>query len=159
MLPVGEVVAFQQLLDQYMAESDRWTIMGAAVLINAGCSDDGFDYFRGWLIGQGRAVYEAAVRDPDSLASHPQVGTRDPRTLWPSSLDCRRCRIPPGTPTRPSPAKTCPSRTSPGHPETQGRTGTSTTTTRCADATPGCGPAWAGTRSSNHQSASTTLAA
>jgi hypothetical protein len=37
-------------------------------LINGGCSDDGFDYFRGWLIAQGEAVFENAMKDPDSLA-------------------------------------------------------------------------------------------
>ena len=42
--------------------------MGAAYLINGGCSDDGFAYFRSWLISRGRAAYEGAIRDPDSLA-------------------------------------------------------------------------------------------
>jgi hypothetical protein len=36
--------------------------------MNGGCSDDGFDYFRGWLISQGRTVFEAALENPDSLA-------------------------------------------------------------------------------------------
>ena len=39
-----------------------------AYLINGGCSDDGFAYFRSWLISRGRAAYAAAVRNPDSLA-------------------------------------------------------------------------------------------
>jgi hypothetical protein len=42
-------------------------------VINGGASDDGFDYFRGWLIAQGRAVYEQALADPDSLAGLPAV--------------------------------------------------------------------------------------
>ena len=41
---------------------------GAAYLLNGGCSDDGFEYFRGWLISRGRAVFEKALADPDSLA-------------------------------------------------------------------------------------------
>ena len=40
----------------------------AAYVINGGASDDGFYYFRCWLIGMGRRVYEAALADPDSLA-------------------------------------------------------------------------------------------
>jgi hypothetical protein len=51
-----------------MADSYRGDLWGAAYLINGGASDDGFDYFRGWLIAQGREVFEAAVADPDSLA-------------------------------------------------------------------------------------------
>ena len=27
------------------------------IVANGGCSDDGFDYFRGWLIAQGREVF------------------------------------------------------------------------------------------------------
>jgi hypothetical protein len=38
-------------------------------VINGGCSDDCFDYFRAYLISHGREVFEAAIADPDSLAS------------------------------------------------------------------------------------------
>jgi Protein of unknown function (DUF4240) len=88
-LPASEIVAFQQTLEELLAESFRYTLWGAAVLINAGCSDDGFEDFRGWLIAQGRQVYEAALQDPDSLALHPQVRTRDPRRMWPAALTCQ----------------------------------------------------------------------
>jgi len=37
-------------------------------VISGGCSDDGFEYFRCWLIAQGKAVFEAALKDPDSLS-------------------------------------------------------------------------------------------
>ncbi|VVE59175.1 hypothetical protein PAN31117_05280 [Pandoraea anapnoica] len=37
-------------------------------MINGGCSDDGFDYFRGWLIAQGKRVFMLALAEPDSLA-------------------------------------------------------------------------------------------
>lgn len=46
----------------------RWDLWGAAWLLLDGASDDSFDYFRCWLIGQGREVYEGALHDPDSLA-------------------------------------------------------------------------------------------
>jgi Protein of unknown function (DUF4240) len=61
-----------------MVESYRWELWGAAELLNGGASGDGFEYFRAWLIAQGRAVYEAAMRDPDSLAEHPAVRDQDP---------------------------------------------------------------------------------
>ncbi|MCU7822026.1 DUF4240 domain-containing protein [Kitasatospora sp. DSM 101779] len=68
-----EILAAQQLLWDLMAESYRGDLWGAAYLINGGCSDDGFDYFRGWLIVQGREVFERAVAGPDSLAELPSV--------------------------------------------------------------------------------------
>ncbi|WP_030572877.1 DUF4240 domain-containing protein [Streptomyces aureocirculatus] len=46
----------------------RWDLWGAAWILLDGASDDAFDYFRCWLIGQGRVVFEGAVHDPDSLA-------------------------------------------------------------------------------------------
>ncbi|MFJ1970858.1 DUF4240 domain-containing protein [Streptomyces sp. NPDC087903] len=45
-----------------------WDLWGAAAVLLDGASDDAFDFFRCWLIGQGREVYEAAVHDADSLA-------------------------------------------------------------------------------------------
>lgn len=69
----AELVAFEATLQRLTADADRWDLWGAGYLINGGCSDDGFLYFRGWLIAAGRAVYEASLRDPDSLADHPAV--------------------------------------------------------------------------------------
>ncbi|WP_432075715.1 DUF4240 domain-containing protein [Streptomyces wuyuanensis] len=46
----------------------RWDLWGAATVLLGGASDDAFDYFRCWLIGQGREVFEGAVHAPDSLA-------------------------------------------------------------------------------------------
>ncbi|MFE0579514.1 MULTISPECIES: DUF4240 domain-containing protein [unclassified Streptomyces] len=71
--PQAEVAAAQQVLWDLLAESYRSPLWAAAYMINGGCSDDGFDYFRGWLLTQGRAVFDAAVADPDSLAEHPAV--------------------------------------------------------------------------------------
>ncbi|UUU22121.1 DUF4240 domain-containing protein [Streptomyces sp. DSM 40750] len=71
--PVAEIVAAQQVLWDLMAESYRAPLWAAAYTINGGCSDDGFDYFRGWLILQGREVFERVVADPDSLAELPVV--------------------------------------------------------------------------------------
>jgi hypothetical protein len=56
-----------------LAESYRTDLWGAAYLINGGCSGDGFEYFRGWLLVQGRAVYERVVADPDALADLPAI--------------------------------------------------------------------------------------
>lgn len=67
-LPAEEIAAFDRIFNALRAAAYRWDLWGAAYLINGGCSDDGFEYFRWWLIGQGKAMYEAALADPDSLA-------------------------------------------------------------------------------------------
>ncbi|MGW1106233.1 DUF4240 domain-containing protein [Streptomyces sp. NPDC002540] len=71
--PVEEIVAAQQLFWDLMATSYRAPLWAAAYTINGGCSDDGFDYFRGWLIAQGRDVFERVVADPDTLAELPVI--------------------------------------------------------------------------------------
>lgn len=61
-----------------IAAAYRWDLWAAAYIINGGCSDDGFRYFRDWLISEGRSVFEKALKDPDSLADLPHV---DPAEL------------------------------------------------------------------------------
>jgi hypothetical protein len=46
----------------------RWDLWGAAWVLLDGASDDAFDFFRCWLIGAGREVFEGALHDPESLA-------------------------------------------------------------------------------------------
>lgn len=69
-LPEADLSAFATYFSARMAESYQWPLWGAAYLMNGGCSDDGFDYFRGWLICQGQAVFRNALSNPDSLADY-----------------------------------------------------------------------------------------
>lgn len=71
--PAQEIVGAQQVLWDLMADSYRRPLWAAAYVINGGCSDDGFEYFRGWLIAQGRKVFERVVADPEALADLPAV--------------------------------------------------------------------------------------
>ena len=57
-----------RVLSALMADSCRSSLWPAAYVINGGCSDDGFDFFRGRLMLQGRETFRQAVADPDSLA-------------------------------------------------------------------------------------------
>ena len=52
----------------YRAAAYKYGLWSAASVMLDGCTDDGFTDFRGWLIAQGRDVYMAALKDPDSLA-------------------------------------------------------------------------------------------
>ena len=83
--PRDEIVASDQVLWGLMADSYRNPLWAAAYVINSGCSDDGFDYFRGWLIVQGHEIYERVVADPDTLADLPVVRAKAP-SAWP--MEC-----------------------------------------------------------------------
>ncbi|MBY8875154.1 DUF4240 domain-containing protein [Micromonospora sp. PLK6-60] len=69
----ADILGYARQQQRVLTASYRVDLWGAAYLINGGASDDGFEYFRGWLMTQGRAVFAKAVADPDSLAELPRV--------------------------------------------------------------------------------------
>jgi hypothetical protein len=66
-LTLEEIISFEVAFRRYLNKAYTWDLWGAAYVIHGGCSDDGFEYFRRWLVSRGRDVYEAALADPDSL--------------------------------------------------------------------------------------------
>ena len=63
---------FDDIANAYIGLADQYGLWTAAsVMERGGCSDDGFIDFRTWLVGQGKDVYMAALKDPDSLAGAP----------------------------------------------------------------------------------------
>jgi hypothetical protein len=67
-LPAGEIAGYQRIRRRLDEQAYTWELWGAASVIEDGCSDDCFRDFRSYLISLGRRPYEAALRDPDSLA-------------------------------------------------------------------------------------------
>jgi hypothetical protein len=64
----NDIVAFGHQFDTLTSAAYTFELWQAAYFINGGASDDGFYYFRCWLVGMGKAVYESALANPDSLA-------------------------------------------------------------------------------------------
>ncbi|MFG2309601.1 DUF4240 domain-containing protein [Streptomyces sp. NPDC048566] len=62
------VLDFARHFESRYNRAYRWDLWGAAWVLLDGASDDAFDFFRCWLIGQGREVFEGAMHDPDALA-------------------------------------------------------------------------------------------
>jgi len=73
-LPSEQIVEFERIFRRLHAQAYRWDLWAAAYIIEGGCSDDGFDYFRAGLIGLGRDVYYDAIRDPGTLVRQPTRG-------------------------------------------------------------------------------------
>ncbi|MCC5581333.1 DUF4240 domain-containing protein [Microtetraspora sp. AC03309] len=71
---VDDVLDFSMFKHQLDLRTFTWSLWGAtSVMANGFYSDASFDYFREWLIGLGRDVYERVVDDPDSLADLAEV--------------------------------------------------------------------------------------
>ena len=75
-LSADEILGFELRLQECLAASYRLDLWAVAYIVNGGCSDDGFEYFRGWLIAQGRAYFEAAMADPERAADNAESGER-----------------------------------------------------------------------------------
>ena len=66
-LPPNAIEGFRERLDDVLARAYRWDLWAAAYIINGGASDDGFQYFRAWLVSRGQSVFEQALKDPEGL--------------------------------------------------------------------------------------------
>lgn len=65
--PVEDILAFGRTFEQLDSRSYTSDLWAAAYIIMGGCSDDSFDYFRGWLIARGEDTFENTLRNPESL--------------------------------------------------------------------------------------------
>ncbi|GAE90185.1 DUF4240 domain-containing protein [Acetivibrio straminisolvens] len=94
-LPEQEIYEFDKIFYKYYVASYTSELWAAAYIINGGCSDDGFDYFRGWLISQGKEVYENALKEPESLAeviSEDEAGNIDFEDILYVSFDAYKLK-------------------------------------------------------------------
>ncbi|HRI70843.1 MAG TPA: DUF4240 domain-containing protein [Polyangium sp.] len=67
-LSAAEIITFDTFLQERVRDAFRSDLWAVAYIMNGGCSDDGFDYFLGWLICKGKAHYEAALANPEQAA-------------------------------------------------------------------------------------------
>jgi len=67
-LDATDIITWYLIFEKYRGLAYKQKHWAAAATMMNGCSDDSVDYFQGWLIVQGKDVYLAALRDPDSLA-------------------------------------------------------------------------------------------
>ncbi len=68
--PVAEIIIFQNVFTKFHSQSYRSDWWGAAYLVNGGCSDDGFDYFRCWVILKGKKAYDEIWKNPENLTKY-----------------------------------------------------------------------------------------
>jgi hypothetical protein len=68
--PPQQVAEFAWIFNDMIDRAEDGNGHEAWVMYDGVGSDDGFRDFRCWLISRGRAVYEATLRDPESLRPH-----------------------------------------------------------------------------------------
>ena len=68
-LDPSSIVKFDNTFTALLAASYDYKLWGASFVINGGCSDDCFHYFRQYLIGQGKEKFYKTIKDPESCVS------------------------------------------------------------------------------------------
>jgi len=69
-LTLEEIAGFRIQTDKLLHDSYKNELWCAAYIINGGCSDDGFEYFRCWLISKGRKIFYETLKNPDYLVTY-----------------------------------------------------------------------------------------
>jgi hypothetical protein len=62
-----DMVGFRLRTDKLLYDTYNSEMWCAGYIMNGGCSDDGFEYFRNWVISRGKDVYYKAKQNPDTL--------------------------------------------------------------------------------------------
>lgn len=66
-LTAEQVLGFDLRFSRFHRACGLGSLWCAAYVMLGACSEEDFDHFRSGLIGRGRAVFEDALRDPDTL--------------------------------------------------------------------------------------------
>jgi hypothetical protein len=66
-LSLEEIIGFRLRTDLLLYNTYTSETWCAGYIMNGGCSDDLFEYFRCWIISRGEKTYQDAKQNPDSL--------------------------------------------------------------------------------------------
>jgi hypothetical protein len=66
-LTPNDIILFGNRFRYFRGQANTWELWGAIYIIHGGCSDDSFNDFREWVIGQGKGFYYKTIKDPESL--------------------------------------------------------------------------------------------
>jgi hypothetical protein len=83
-LSPADMVGFRLQTDKLLHDTYNEQMWCAGYIINGGCSDDMFEYFRCWVISRGKDVYYAAKANPDTLITQvsPEMEMYDFEDFW-----------------------------------------------------------------------------
>lgn len=62
-----DIIAFEHLLRQKIEQASSWPVMAATFVVCSFISDDTYEDFRAWLVGQGKDNFNKAIKDPNTI--------------------------------------------------------------------------------------------
>ncbi len=69
---------FRVRFDEYYWALYSWDLWDVAYLMMGGCSDDSFDYFRGWILDRGAESFNLAMADAEAFGLTVSRKTKPP---------------------------------------------------------------------------------
>lgn len=63
-----DIISFEHILREKIEEASSFPVMAATFLVSSFISDDTYEDFRAWLIGQGMANFYKGIENPDEIA-------------------------------------------------------------------------------------------
>jgi len=81
-LSEDEIFGYTYWWNYFHRQSYNQALWAVAYVVLGGCGDDGFDYFRFWLVTRGKIVYKNAIEDADSLCEEFELLTEDEYPEW-----------------------------------------------------------------------------
>jgi len=82
-----QIVGFKLRTDKLLYDTYNDRMWCAGYIMNGGCSDDGFEYFRCWVISRGKYVYYAAKANPDTLIAQATLDYYEFESFWYVALE------------------------------------------------------------------------
>lgn len=84
-----QMIGFRLRTDKLLYDTYNSEMWCAGYIMNGGCSDDGFEYFRNWVISRGKETYYNAKQNPDNLISEVIEGAEfyDFESFWYVALE------------------------------------------------------------------------
>jgi len=64
-----EIVAFEHILREKIEEASSWPVMAATFVVCSFISDDTYEDFRAWMVGQGKDNFNKILRDPNEVCN------------------------------------------------------------------------------------------
>jgi hypothetical protein len=68
-LSLAEIIGFRLRTDKLLFDTYDQKLWCAAYIMNKGCTDGGFEYFRCWLISRGKEAFYKTKLEPDYLVN------------------------------------------------------------------------------------------
>ena len=81
-LSEDEIFGYKYWWIHFHRQSYNQALWAVAYVVLGGCSDDGFDYFRFWLLSRGKSVFMKAIQEADSLCNEFDNLTDDEYPEW-----------------------------------------------------------------------------